>query len=839
MPVALFGQTWSPSQKAFDEMALPTGGLRPGWERVIPSLSALPQTQVPRMREQILRLLQQNGTIFNIDPDSAGHVRPWDLDFIPNVLPEEEWKVLQRGLDQRATLLNLVLADLYGPMMLVEKGLIPSELVHGFPGYLRACHGIPVAANRYLHFYAADLGRSADGGFWILGDRVQAPVGAGYALENRIVISRVLQNVFQSCHVHRLAWTFRWLREHLSQISLTHKEKPFIVLLTAGPDSPNYFEHAYLARYLGFTLVFGEDLSFRDNRIYLKTLSGLQPVDVLFRFVEDALCDPLELEGGSFQGVTGLLQALRARNVVVANMPGAGVVENPALMAFLGPLCEHLLGEALCIPSVPTWWCGREAQRKYVLEHFDDLVIKPSLPTRGITSFYPGQMAASDREDLCERMAKNPDLFVGQQRLDLSQAPVSTLRGIESRSVALRCFVAAHQNSYTVMPGGLSRVAASSSDPIVSDNYGGGCKDTWVISEQPVSVFSLLTTTPSGDAILRTSGGVVSRVADDLFWLGRYAERAQFQTRLLRSLLVHQFEESALGQEIVLSRLMDAVSGMMQPLAIPKDSPFSLLNLSVIIQDSSEKATLVGVLSSLYLAAHAVREGLSNDAWRVFLQIHEIVVQIREMEIPPVNPLIDLMDRLILVLAAFEGLAADGMSRGQGWRFLEMGRRLERVLQVTGLTRSMLLNYVPEESMVLETFLEILDSTITYRRRYHAHPEFVTAIDLVLCDERNPRSLAYQFVSLSEQVTHLQKDRDHTEISQEERLVLDGLTKVRLADIKGFQAGDSPGIRVSMDAFLSELERITNELVETLNTKYLVHSQLSQRPQRSNTQWTL
>ncbi len=839
-------QLWDyPSQHtgpAFDEVLGRQGKAPLGWQQILSHFESIPLQEIHRLQNQILRLFHRNGILFNAFEEKNSHLRPWNLDLIPHCLHETEWKTIEEGLRQRATLLNLILQDLYGPMKMVEEGLIPAEIIATASGFLRACHGVLSLQERYLHLYAADIGRLSDGSFCVLGDRLQSLLGVGYALENRIILSRILSTPFQKSHVYRLASTFQGFRDHLASMAPAHKDNPNIVVLSPGPQSADYFEHSYLARYLGYPLVLGEDLSYREDHIYLKTLLGLQPVDVVLRFVDDVLTDPLELEGSVFQGVTGLLQAWRLHHVAIVNVPGAGLMENPAFMSFLSPLCERLLGEPLKIPSVPTFWLGQEKNLQNVLNRLDDYVIKPVEKWKGHTSLYPDSISSGDLERLLERIQAEPHSYIAQQKVALSRGPVFSTKYLEARSLSLRAFVFATGDSYQVMPGGLARFSSSITESIVSDRRGGGCKDTWVLSDNPVPAFSLLPQPSTNSEILRTGGDVVSRVADNLFWLGRYVERTHFQSRLLRSFLLLQVDESIFAQASLEVVLRDAVSCMIHPLPslnslTSSNDDLQTLEISsqdllTLLKNSADKTTFAGMLSSLYVAAQAVRDRLSNDAWRIFIQIHESLDQVKTLQNPSCDEVLEFLDRLILMLASFDGLASESMSRGQGWRFLEMGKRLERVLGILGLIRHMILRPLTDEATVLQSFLEIMEGIITYRRRYPAQIEFTSVFDLILCDESNPQSLAYQLRVISDHIHSLNK-RNKNGLNLEQRLILESLTKVRLTDVQSLEKKDESGLRTHLAEYISDLESNARKLYEALNDRYLVHSQIRQKPQRS------
>ena len=365
---------YEPPSNCFDEVAIPDGGWRPHWKPLLGSLERMGQQELARRWQEGRRLIHDNGITYNVYGDPRAFDRPWPMDPIPFVIDRDEWSRIEAGITQRAMLLNRILADLYGPRKLLRDRLLPAELAFGNPAFLRACHGISLPGDTYLHLYAADLARSPDGQWWVIADRTQAPSGAGYTLENRMVFSRTLPDVFGQSQAQRLAPFFQAYRDHLMDLAPRHRDNPRVVLLTPGPYNETYFEHAYLARYLGFTLVEGGDLLVRDSRVYLKTLAGLLPVDVIVRRQDDGFCDPLELRPDSMLGIPGLMHAIRLGNVAIANALGSGLLETAATSAFLNPLCRRLLGEELKIPSVATWWCGQPHALAQVLANLENLV---------------------------------------------------------------------------------------------------------------------------------------------------------------------------------------------------------------------------------------------------------------------------------------------------------------------------------------------------------------------------------------------------------------------------------------------------------------------------------
>lgn len=816
---------------------------RPHWMPYLHRLSAIGADGVRSRWEQAQRLIHENGVTYNVYGDPRGMDRPWQLDPIPLVLPEDHWRSVEAGLLQRATLLDLLAADLHGPQKLLHDKALPPELVFAHGGFLRACHGIRVPGGRYLHLYAADLGRGPTGETWVLADRTQAPSGSGYALENRLVVSRTFPEVFRECRVHRLALFFQSLRKTLASLAPRNRDNPRIVLLTPGPYNETYFEHAYLARYLGYQLVEGGDLTVRDDRVYLKTLAGLQPVDVVLRRLDDDYCDPLELRPGSMLGVPGLVQAVRAGHVAVSNALGTGLVESPAIMPFLPGLCRRLLSQDLLLPSVNTWWLGQPRELRYAIEHLDRLVIKPAFAGVRQEAVFGQRLAGPEREKLIARLRARPYDYVAQQQVALSTAPVLTERGPEPRHVVLRAFLTADDDRYRLMPGGLTRVSASTDSLVVSMQRGGGSKDTWVLSSGPVSSFSLLRGPEHPVELSRSGHDLPSRLADNLYWLGRYAERAEGLIRLTRTILSRLDDAVAAEPSPELQTLLRALThvSLAYPGFTDPEAPDRLLHpdaeLLSIISDPRRDHSIAAVLASVRRVASVVRDRLSGDAWRVISALPDQPLPARPAapasDEPPtlIVPALALesLHRVVNLLMALGGQVSESMSRSYGWRFLDAGRRVERAVQTIALLRATLLRPAKDEGPLLEALLETADSAITYRRRYLANLHAAGVLDLLLSDETNPRSLAYQLASLADHADRLPADHLRAGRRPDQLIILAALTSVRLADIDRLSRPGPTGLRDQLDDLLDRLFVELPAFSDALSQAYLVHAVASTR----------
>jgi uncharacterized circularly permuted ATP-grasp superfamily protein/uncharacterized alpha-E superfamily protein len=837
----------------FDETVASGGVLRAHWHSFFEGMGALGLPELSRRWEEARHLIRENGVTYNVYGDPRGMDRPWELDPIPLLIAPDDAATIEAGLAQRARLLDRVLADLYGPQTSLTAGVLPPELVFGHPGFLRPCCGLKVPGDRYLHLYAADLGRGLDGRYFVFRDRTQAPSGAGYALENRLVLARVLPEVFRDCRVQRLALFFRTLRETLRSIARRNGDNPRIVLLTPGPFNETYFEHAFLARYLGYTLVEGGDLTVRDDRVYLKLLEGLQPVDVILRRLDAEYCDPLELRGDSFLGAPGLVQAARAGNVAVANALGSGLIETPAVLAFLPSLCRFLLGEELVLPSVATWWCGQPEALRHVLASLERLVIKPTFPGSHYGPIFGEQLSKGQLRSLAETIRALPSEFVGQEALQLSTSPILVGDRLRPRRIVVRVFLAATGATFTAMPGGLTRIAASDDSLVVSMQRGSGSKDTWVIASGPVSEFSLLPKTVQPVELSRGGGDLPSRAADDLFWLGRYIERVECAVRLLRSILLRLTERSGLVDAPELPSLLRTLTfltrsypGFMGAGADGRiDTPSEEL-LSVIF-DPGRTGSLAATIDTLHRVASRARDRISIDMWRTLSKLDlrdDPALEHRQSpdaatSSPDPGPgpspriaqseVLDLLDRTVITLSAFSGLLTEGMTRGQGWRFLDIGRRLERSLQLLGLLRSTLVWVNRPEGPLLEALLEILDSTMTYRRRYMSSLQAAPVLDLVVADENNPRSLAFQLVTLSACIDFLPRAESTDARDVEPILPARALGRLREARMDQLAKADPSGRRPDLERLLTQIETDLPHVSDYLTRNYLSHLQAARQ----------
>lgn len=803
----------------FDEMLAEPGKPRAHWQAFAQRIEGLPSQSMRQRASFVADAIASDGVTYNVYADPEGMRRPWELDMLPLVISAKEWSTLAAAVSQRAHLLDRVLADIYGPQKLIAEGMLPPALVFGQHGYKWPCHGIQPAGGRFLHFYAVDLARAPDGGWWVIADRTQGPSGAGYALQNRIVVSQAFPDAFRNLRVQKLASFFRSLQDGLSRMAPTDGESPLCVLLTPGPYNETYFEHAFLARYLGFPLVEGQDLTVRDDTVYLKTLRGLRRVHAILRRLDDDFCDPLELRADSALGIPGLLGAVRAGRVLMANGLGSGVLESAALFGFLPRICERLLGEPLAIPSVASWWCGENTAMEQVLANIDNLVIKPAYPDMSREPVFGHTLKGEALQNMVDSIVAQPHAYVGQEWVRLSQAPVWSQSNAQEqllpRSVGLRMFAAATPDGgYVVMPGALTRVAPDAGVEVISMQRGGLSKDTWIQSEGPVQRETLIKKRLGMIDLMTAGAEVPSRVGENLFWMGRHSERCEASARLLRTVLTRV----ATGHEEIdgeLAGLLAAAEqlGVLPPTAGDADLEERLL---AAVSDYKHPDSIAANLRALGFNINHVRERLSSDNWHVLNRL--------ENALKPAPATLDqalgALDRVMLDCISLAGFAMDDMTRDEAWRFLILGRRIERLAALSTLIRSVLETPAHDRERMLEWLLDACNSIVTYRARYRRAPELLPVIHLVVFDTSNPHSVAFQSQALKRYLTLASQELGHTvppHIGELER-------RLTRFDLTAFEADECDPACARLSSLLGDAWDTAQALSDDVHNRFFIHT---------------
>lgn len=813
----------------YNEIFRDNGSVRTPWKSFMEVLDASSPEHMQQRYELVDRQIQENGVTYNVYGDAQGTSRPWRLAPLPNLLDAEEWRSIASAISQRAGLLNKIIGDIYGEQTLLKKGLLPAELIFGHNNYLHPCKGIRPPGNMHLHIYAADIVRSPDGRWWVMADRTQAPSGAGYALENRHIIARAFPDLYRRLKVQKLTQYFQALQHTLARLAPHDGEPPLTVLLTPGRYNETYFEHVFLARHLGIPLVEGQDLTVRHPCVYLKTLNGLKRVHAILRRQDDDFCDPLELRNDSTLGVPGLLGVARAGNVLIANALGSGVLESPGLHGFLPGICEELLSEELEMPSLATWWCGEPPALEEAVERLPELVIKPAFPSQSFAPVFGNTLDEKGLATMRARLRARPYVYVAQETVKLAHAPVwhPELEAFRAHATGMRVYAVATETGYLVMPGGLTRVAANENDDIVSMQRGGLSKDTWVCFSEHSSREEISTRRLGVSDLLRQDPYLPSRVAENMFWLGRYAERCDNNARLLRSALSRQIDLSTENDAELQLALEHCLATGLTDMTGETDPVHALLTS---ICDNKHAGSLAGTLRSLIWCASQVRSRLSHENWIAIIELEQELNTLIPASLPPGTALA-FLDRLLMSLSALAGFAMDDMTQDNSWRFLMIGRRLERLQFLSSLTARLMKSTEANTPHGLDWLLEMADSRITYRSRYLSSAQLIPVIDLVMLDPANPHSLIFQLNVLLRNLGRLGDQNDYGLTAMTDKLMTLNLAVVESEQTESLRLQKA---LLVLSGLLEETYSAACHVSEKLSMQYFAHIDSGSHPTASS-----
>ncbi|MFT4776317.1 MAG: putative circularly permuted ATP-grasp superfamily protein [Oleispira sp.] len=818
-----------PAASIPDQVYTPEGKIKPEWDYLLNSLNNLGSTSLKERQDKARRILRDDGVTYNIYGKNTTYNSQWELDLVPAIIGSEDWSVTEAGLLERAELFNLMLRDFYGDRTLLKQHALPPEALFAHGGFLRACQGIKIPGEHELILHSADMVQRPDGTMCVLSDRTQAPSGAGYVLENRTVMSRVFPSLFRDSHVHRLASFFQRLRHKL--ISLSPSEgQARVVVLTPGAQNETYFDHSYISNYLGFPLVQSGDLVVRNGFVWMKSLDGLDRVDVILRRVDDVSCDPVELRSNSHLGVPGLLDVVRAGRVIMANPIGSGVLENPILLKYLPAISKTLLGREPRLDSVKTYWCGDAGDLKFVMANYKQLVIKPIYRGNSLKSVCGADLSEAEATDLLRKIRHQPNQFVAQERIEKPHIPSLINGTLQPRPAILRTFSVAADNSYIVMPGGLTRVGSNVNSPIISMQGGCPSKDTWITATEPERI-SDNDSLQAGQAGLEASlMSLPSRVVENLFWMGRYAERAEASLRILRTVFIMINDEQAISKESqrILLRSITAVTGTHPGFLSATDEQLDNPDeeLLLIIKDGNRAGSIKSTLNSLLYCADESKELLSSDTIRV---INDIRDELDNLESSLANGLSSApeedLDPLVIPLIALSGLMQESMVRGVGWHFMDMGRRVERAAQIMKTVTTLVTQTADNSDNVtlLNAMLRSMEVFITYRRHSRTRSGIELGLQLVMLDDSNPRSLIFQFERLQNHFTAVRKiDSNLKGLDEEDRVLLEAVTSLKLSRIETL-AESQEGSRNELSSLLIRLNTLLSDFSNILSDKYFDH----------------
>lgn len=846
------GQTGSPCEPVLSRDTLSSntavnfvnGMLPPHWERLSEYLNSLGNQELARRWKKARQIIHEHGAAFNILTQKEETERPWELDPVPLPISKGTWQTLENGIRQRARLLSLIYRDIYGNQSLIHNRQLPAELIFANPGFIRQCCGIAKDMSSELHLFSSDLIRPANGEWQVVSHGTQTPAGIGYALENRIVLSRILPRMFHSDKVQRLAPFFKHLTNSLMEISVQKQVEPTIVMLSEGPSSPFYFEHVFLARYLGYTLVESSDLTVRNNTVFLKTLGGLHSVDVILRQVKDNGCDPLIMCSPDLTGVPGLMQAIHSGKVAVCNPIGTGVLESPGLTPFLPGLCNAILGEDLILKNTDVLWCGNPDSLNQVIDALEtrsrSLTIVSAFGSDHARAVDTAALDRDQSQTWIKTIKSAPYAWSARLPVTPFTLPAWSECGVLNRYASIRMFATAKREPETLLPGDQEKSATEIETAVmagaltrVSDNpvaflFPGrqkqGSKDTWCLSDKAAGFKSMLHKFSTPYEIHRGSD-LPSRVADNMLWLGRYMERTEGALRLLRSLLSRINSDIRLTEIQELPFLMCTMARMkIMSQALCK--PGAKFTMKVVEQEMHQSVfnadlpgSVLNCLNKIKQVASRVRDRLSNDSWLILGRIEKEMSQLRPGD--KLSEIHGTINEIILSISAFAGLAFESMTRGMGWRFMDMGRRMERAAQMTIMLKSLVREPKIPAGHDLKALLEIADSTITYHTRYRTTLHLEPVVDLLLIDELNPKAVGFQMASILAHVEALPRKEPRPVWSLEEKIALKLTTQLRLADTQALMEKGPDGGLPNLVHILEQIHSGIEQLADTITQHYL------------------
>lgn len=806
------------------------GSIKPQWDYLLNSLRNLGPEAMAERAQKVRRILRDDGATFNIYGRDDIPSTNWELDPVPHIIGSEDWGHIEAGLLERSELFNLVLRDIYGSRTLLRQGVLPPEALFSHGGFLRACQGIQLPGEHELIIHGVDMVRQYDGSMCVLSDRTQAPSGSGYALENRTVMSRVFPSLYRDSHVHRLASFYQRLRLKLVSLSPTDAP-PLIAVLTPGSQSETYFEHVYLASYMGFSLVQSGDLIVRNGFVWMKSLDGLKRVDVILRQVEDTFCDPVELRGNSQLGVPGLLEVVRSGRVMIANPLGSGVLENPILLKYLPEISKCLLGREPRLNSVKTYWCGDDTDLAFVTANIRQLIIKPAYRGIGVSSVWGGDLSPDQENQLLATIHHNRYQYVAQERLEKPHIPAFSSGILEPRPALLRTFSIAADNTYTVLPGGLTRIGTNTRGLVINMQSGSPSKDTWVTASEPERILDFDNAQESSRANIDSQlVSLPSRVVENLYWMGRYAERADVSLRFLRTVFLLLNSEDPIeddARRILLqtaTQITATLPGFMnaseQLLSNPDEE------LLLIIKDGGRVGSIKSTLNAMLSSADQSMDLLSTDTIRV---INDLGDALRQMDIELADGLTsapeDALDPLVTGLAALSGLMQESMIRSVGWHFMELGKRIERALQTINTINNLITPVTGEagKSTLLTALLISMEAFMTYRRGGREHKGIELGLKLVMLDSSNPRSLLFQLERLQQHLGELPNAAiQGGELGEEERALLEAITSLKLSRISQLLESNAEQPD-KLKVFLEHLEKLLKDFNGLISEKHFEH----------------
>lgn len=826
-------QNYCAQIKGLDEILEKDGTVKPHWRQLFNNIEAMGLAELGNRDHDIVAKLKENGVTYNVYDSLEGTNRAWKLDPIPFLIEQKEWDLISKGLIQRAKLLDAIYKDIYGPRNLIKEGILPPHVIYGNEGFTPACFDVKIPSENQLIICAIDFARGPDDRMWVMDSRTQSPSGTGYAIENRSIISKYVPELTQGLALSRLAPFLNKFQNAISGLSTNKSGQPNVVYLTPGPQTQTFYEHTFIAAHFGYTLVMGQDLMVRNGMVWLKSISGLEKVDVIIRRVDDEYCDPLELREDSHLGVPGLLQAMRLGNVVVLNPPGSSVLENHALLPFMKGACKYFFNEDLILPNIATWWCGQETELNYVLENLNKLIIKKASGKDLHRSIFGRILTEKQLSELRGKILANPEQYVAQEESYLRTAPSLVNGRIEPRLSVSRAFLVSDGQNYHIMNGGLTRSSADSNLFVISNQLGGMSKDTWIVSDKAFQNTERVVL--NNNKIDTKPAALPSRSAENLFWAGRYCERMLVTTKAIHLIINTLQDNITLGgtpKSVHLEVLLKALShitlyypGFLEEKMIAQ--PYK--GILHIIRDPKMGSSVSNTLRAFINCVTAVNDKWNHDTRTYINAIESNFSQFDELDEFAPNRINKMMAKLQSRLFSFYGIFAESFPRDEGYYLFESGKLVERVLAQISLLRAVFSTKYADnvEKELIEAILINHNLLVYYRQLYKSFVNLETTFDMVLLDEKLPYSISFMLGKLSEYVNHLPNNVYPERISLVGKVLLEAQTKIRLADIKSLTVYDEDDNSLyNLDALLSSVYTLISSVTDLLSNQYFSHAVL-------------
>lgn len=822
--------------KNYDEVLKSNMTINNNWQKLLDNLTKLDVDNLLKKQNEINWLLEENGVTYNVYNDPEGMHRSWRLNIVPFLIHENEWYTIQKGLEQRAELLNLILEDIYGKRELISNGVVPQEVIYAHRGFLRQCDQIQYKTSKQLLIHSTDLARGPDGRMWVVNDRTQAPSGMGYALENRYSLSKMMPNLFKGINVKQPSYFFNALNQMLLEAAPNNKSNPSIVILTPGPHNETYFDHAYMASFLGYPLVTGNDLVVRNGKLWMKTLKALKQVDVVLKRVDDVFMDPLELREDSYLGVAGLLDVVRHQQVAIVNPIGAGILENSGLIPFMNGICNYFFNEDLILPQIASWWCGQEKECNHVLDNIKEFVVKRIDRSHREDIYFCEFLDDDALQDLKNEILLKPYKFVAQEKISFSTAPDFQNAALEPRKVICRTFAVANKEGYNIMPGGLVRVASERENLFVSNNRGGTSKDFWIISDEFQNSIQNYSWDNSCKVSISGVNDLPSNTAENLYWSGRYLGRAITTARYLRMVLNRMNDEqynSESAESRSLIHLYKSITNITStfPGFVGKNANETLQNplkeITSLLLDKDRIGGFAQTMFSFYHSYYSLRSLWSKDMWRVFDSVKKLWNKFETMENYSITDLTKFLDSVITKLIAFMGLIEESILVSQGLLLYFIGLQTEQAMMNIAKIRSLLIFKYDEQVQyeILESFLNSNESLNIYRYSYRSYLSIENVIEIMVLNQEYAKSLAYQIKRIQKDICRLPKSETNTAVNScdffisEANIIIDKLSVNSLLKLD-----DTKSLRTTLDEVLAELSNTLHKSSIALSDTYFNHA---------------